>query len=69
MSLRLALQAGGKILVGGSFASFAPNGGCRSRGIARLNPDGTADSLPVRERSLSAVQSDGMILASGEFGQ
>src|SRR6058998_1898311 len=41
----VVVQPDGKILIGGSFTSLAPNGGVsvtRNR-IARLNPDGTLD--------------------------
>jgi uncharacterized delta-60 repeat protein len=60
----------GKVIVGGSFASFAGGG---SRFVARLNADGSLDSsfntLDAPDgavRSL-AVQPDGMILLAGEF--
>jgi hypothetical protein len=41
----MAVQADGKILIGGDFTALSPNGGpavSRSN-IARLNPDGTLD--------------------------
>src|SRR5713226_9409759 len=44
--LVVVVQPDGKILIGGSFTSLAPNGGVsvtRNR-IARLNPDGTLDT-------------------------
>lgn len=75
----MLLQPDGKILVGGLFATLAPNGGAtivRYR-IARLNADGTVDAAfdpnvfnffanpnPVRA---IAVQSDGKILIGGAF--
>lgn len=67
-SLRsLALQADGKILVGGAFTSIGGQG--RSY-IARLNVDGTPDDFnPVANGFVSslAVQVDGKILAGGSF--
>src|SRR6185503_12297695 len=42
----VVVQPDGKILIGGTFTSLAPNGGVsvtRNR-IARLNPDGTLDT-------------------------
>jgi uncharacterized delta-60 repeat protein len=64
----IAVQADGKILVGGAFTHI---GGQNRNNIARLNPDGTADitfnpnaSLPVNS---IAVQADGRILVSGDF--
>jgi uncharacterized delta-60 repeat protein len=67
----LAVQADGKILVGGSFTSLG--GQARNR-IARLNPDGTLDTGfdpgtggdPPSVSSL-AVQADGKILVGGSF--
>lgn len=66
----VALQADGKILVGGNFSQF--NGQTR-RGIARLYPDGTLDpdfSHNVETYSSAeciAVQPDENILLGGEF--
>jgi uncharacterized delta-60 repeat protein len=66
----LALQADGKILVGGSFTTF--NRATVGR-IVRLNPDGTTDpsfhvgtgaDAPVIALS---VQSDGKIVLAGDF--
>jgi len=66
----VATQPDGKILIGGYFESF---GGALQRGIARINPDGSADltfkpglavplpQVPVRVKSL-ALQPDGKIL-------
>ena len=63
-----ALQADGKIVVGGGFASIG--GQLRSR-IARLNPDGSADVSfdPNANGSVSALalQSDGSIVVGGHF--
>lgn len=67
----IALQSDGKIIIGGEFLTF--NGFSRNR-IVRLNADGTFD--PVFNpgtgfnnivRSL-AIQSDGNIIAGGDFG-
>jgi uncharacterized delta-60 repeat protein len=62
-------QPDGKILLGGSFTSVL--GVARNR-IARLNPDGTLDTVfnPNANSTVSAiaVQADGKILAGGEFG-
>ena len=64
----LALQADGKILVGGSFTVLG--GQVRNR-LARLNTDGTLDvgfnpgaSGPVFSL---AVQADGEVLVGGQF--
>lgn len=74
----MALQSDGKILTGGDFTIY--NGVGRNR-IARLNPDGTLDQNfnpgtgfsdifnaynPVSVQAL-AIQSDGKILAGGNF--
>ena len=69
----VVVQSDGKTLIGGDFTSLSPNGGSavtRNR-IARLNPDGTVDAAfdPNADgiiRSI-AVQSDGTILAGGDF--
>ena len=69
----IALQADGKILIGGFFTTLSPNGGVavmRNR-IARLNPNGTLDATfdpnaTGAVRSL-AVQPDGKILVGGQF--
>ena len=64
----LALQADGKILIGGSFTVVA---GQTRTYLARLNPDGTLDTgfNPVLNRSMAslAVQADGKILVGGSF--
>jgi uncharacterized delta-60 repeat protein len=71
-----AVQADGKILVGGDFSSFQPNGAPSStarNGIARLNADGSLDEgfNPKMYSSGSvnaiALQADGMILLGGDF--
>ena len=64
----IAVQADGKILVGGEFTSI---GGAPRIGIARLNATtGLADSLDPNANSYVrtiAVQPDGKILAGGYF--
>ncbi len=66
----VALQADGKILVGGSFTSF--NGTVRTR-IARLNADGTLDATFTPGNGANqtiykiVVQPDGKILIGGNF--
>jgi uncharacterized delta-60 repeat protein len=69
----VVLQPDGKVLIGGSFTSVAPNGGAtvaRNR-IARLNPDGTVDTTfdPGANNTVLAivVQTDGKILVGGSF--
>ncbi|WP_341904875.1 T9SS type A sorting domain-containing protein [Fluviicola taffensis] len=66
----IAIQADGKIIVGGNFTSF--NGTARNR-IVRLNPDGSLNALfnpgsgfVKRVRSLS-IQSDGKVIVGGDF--
>jgi len=67
----IALQANGKILIGGAFTSY--NGSARDR-IARLNTDGSLDNsfntgTVANAAVLSiALQSDGKILLGGNFG-
>ncbi|MBE2282608.1 MAG: delta-60 repeat domain-containing protein [Prosthecobacter sp.] len=69
-----AVQADGKILIGGQFTNLQPNGAAspttRQR-IARLNKDGTLDSgfdPAAGSNVLSiAVQADGKVLLSGLF--
>ncbi len=71
----IALQADGKILVGGYFNGANSIGGQARNRIARLNPDGTLDNAFDPNASgmigpvvLSiAVQADGKILAGGSF--
>jgi len=64
----VAVQTDGKILVGGSFTTFA---GQAHNGIGRLNPDGTLDSAfnPGANGELFALvaQADGKILVGGGF--
>src|SRR5438309_385477 len=64
----LAVQADGKILVGGGFATL---GGPSRNNIGRLNADGTLDlSLNPGANDLVyslAVQADGKILVGGLF--
>ncbi|HEX3123063.1 MAG TPA: delta-60 repeat domain-containing protein, partial [Rhodanobacteraceae bacterium] len=69
----LAVQADGKIIIGGAFTGIAPNGGASvpRKHLARLNIDGSAD--PTFDPSSSgdvnviALQSDGSILVGGAF--
>ncbi len=74
----LALQADGKIVVGGLFSELTPNSntvGTTRRYVARINTDGTLDSafdLGVGERAGNqvialAVQADGKLLMGGAF--
>jgi uncharacterized delta-60 repeat protein len=64
----LAVQADGKILVGGNFSTL---GGQSRRNIGRLNADGTVDPTfnPGADRPVisMAVQADGRILMGGLF--
>ena len=66
----LAVQADGKIVVGGNFNAIF---GQPRRGIARLNADGTLDSPVTTENALSgsvravASGSDSSFVAGGEF--
>ncbi len=66
----IAVQADGKILVGGFFTNY--NGTATNR-IVRLNADGTIDSSFIIGTGFNArvltlyVQSDGKILAGGAF--
>jgi uncharacterized delta-60 repeat protein len=66
----LAVQADGKILVGGSFTTI---GGQPRDRIARLNPDGTLDTAfnPGANGSVGAlaVQADGKIVVGGSFSE
>jgi uncharacterized delta-60 repeat protein len=68
----LALQADGKILVGGSFTGLGGGTGATTRGnIGRINSDGTVDLAfnPGAEAQVLTlgVQTDGKILAGGLF--
>lgn len=66
----VALQTGGKMLLGGSFTSF--NGQTRNR-LVRLNANGSVDasfdpgSGPNDSVGALAVQADGRILVAGKF--
>src|SRR4030095_73808 len=67
----LAVQADGKILIGGDFTSF--NGTSRNR-FARLNSDGTLDTAFLSTGTGAndqvfalALQSDGKVLIGGFF--
>jgi uncharacterized delta-60 repeat protein len=64
----IAVQADGKILVGGFFSSI---GGQRRNNIARLNPGGAADIAfnPNAAGNINCitVQADGKILVGGSF--
>jgi uncharacterized delta-60 repeat protein len=69
----LALQADGKVLLGGNFTTLQPNGGAvtsRSR-IARVNADGTLDTgFDPKANGIVfclAVQADGEVLLGGQF--
>src|SRR5450432_2181728 len=74
----MVVQPDGKILIGGDFTTLSPNGGApviRNR-IARLNPDGTLDTVfdPNADDSGASlgiwsivVQADGKILVGGFF--
>ena len=71
--LATAIQADGKILIGGFFTTLSPNGGpavTRNR-IARLNPDGTLDASfnPNANNGIRSIslQDDGKILIAGHF--
>ena len=71
--LAVVVQPDGKILLGGDFTTLSPNGGApvTRNHIARLNPDGTLDTVfnPNANDSVYsiAVQADGKILAGGLF--
>jgi uncharacterized delta-60 repeat protein len=68
----LAIQADGKILIGGGFSSaFGTTGGQPRNGVARLNPiTGLADSFNPNASDVVntiALQQDGQILVGGSF--
>ena len=69
----LAVQRDGKILVGGSFRHFLPDGVTSWHELARLNPDGSADLSFDPGKGADFVvttiaeQSDGKILGGGSF--
>jgi uncharacterized delta-60 repeat protein len=70
----LAVQANGKILLGGYFLTL---GGLPRNGMARLNPDGSLDAAfdPGDQNSSTthvwviSVQPDGKILVGGQFSR
>lgn len=69
----IAVQADGKVLLGGEFTTLTPNGGSaytRNR-IARVNTDATMDTSfnPSANGAVSSivVQADGKVLVGGEF--
>src|SRR2546426_609319 len=70
----VVIQPDGKILIGGDFTTLSPNGGAAvtRNYIARLNPDGTLDTVfnPNADSRVNAivVQADGKILVGGFFG-
>ena len=70
----ITLQSDQKILVGGSFNGFTPNGGTRvaRTNMARLNTDGTVDTTfdpqPNGAVLTQVVQADGKIVAAGKSG-
>jgi uncharacterized delta-60 repeat protein len=67
------LQSDGKLVIGGLFTTLTPNSATTSTTrtyIARLNPDGTADTFNPTPNSMVralALQSDGKIVAGGDF--
>jgi uncharacterized delta-60 repeat protein len=69
----IVVQPDGKILIGGAFTTLSPNGGppVTRNHIARLNPDGTLDTLfnpNASDYVLSiALQTDGKVLVGGLF--
>jgi uncharacterized delta-60 repeat protein len=69
----IALQADGKIVIGGDFTALSPNGGASvtRNSIARLNPDGTLDTGFNPDANATVVtlvvQTNGQILAGGNF--
>ncbi|MBE7498473.1 MAG: cadherin-like beta sandwich domain-containing protein [Verrucomicrobiaceae bacterium] len=71
----VAMQADGKMLVGGSFSAFQPNGAVSATSrnhFARLNADGTLDTpnLNINSSIYSIViQPDGKVLIAGDFSQ
>ena len=68
----IALQADGKILIGGAFTSINGGGQFARNFIARLNSDGTVDAgfNPNASNRVFAiaVQPDGKIVVGGAFG-
>ncbi len=68
----MALQADGRILVGGAFSTLGGGTGTTARNnIGRINPDGSLDRSfdPAADNPVYAltVQGDGKILAAGDF--
>ena len=69
----ITLQSDQKILVGGSFNGFTPNGGTgvARTNMARLNTDGTVDTTfepqPNGAVLTQVVQADGKIVIGGSF--
>ncbi len=71
----LALQSDGRILVGGEFTFFKPNGSSTATNrkyAARLNISGTVDPgfnpAPNARVFSLGIQTDGKVLLGGEFG-
>ncbi len=69
----IVLSPNGEIFVGGDFTTYK---GTRVDGIAKINPDGTLDTsfdtnpvgyINLPEIEAIAVQSDGKVVAGGEF--
>ena len=71
----ILVQSDGKILVGGAFTSFSPTAstGARRLGLARLNADGTLDTVfdPTVDGTVvtMALQSDGKVVFGGTFAR
>src|SRR5205814_6348995 len=71
----IAVQADGKILIGGDFTTLSPNGGAAvtTGHLARVNSNGTVDTgfnPNANDRvSVIVVQADGKILVGGRFNQ
>ncbi len=69
----IALQADGKILLGGEFSSIQPNEGTgiARRSVARVNTDGSLDMGfdPKANNAVVCVtlQADGKVLTGGSF--
>jgi uncharacterized delta-60 repeat protein len=69
----IALQADGKILIGGSFVTLTPNGGANiaRNHLVRLNPDGAVDTAfnPAPNSFVRTIvlQPDDRILIGGSF--
>ncbi len=66
----VALQSDGKIIIAGSFSSY---NAVSSRGVARLNSDGSIDATFIPGTGANgtvnktAIQSDGKIIIAGQF--